>query len=61
VWSVRLPIPTGTLRDGVREFSPRLGESIDLLVERPQVGADDAPIKLLSERRALGQLDQRRL
>jgi hypothetical protein len=53
--------PDGTLRSGVREFSPRLGESIELLVERAQVGADDAPIKLLSERRALCQLDHRRV
>jgi hypothetical protein len=59
--SVRLPIPTGRSATVCASSGHDSAKSIELLVERPQVGDEDPPIKLLSERPVLGQLDQRRV
>jgi hypothetical protein len=51
----------GALGHGVGELVPGVDELVELEVERPEVGAHDAPVQLLAREGQVEQVDERRL
>src|SRR4051794_27865317 len=49
------------LRDRVGQLSPRVDDLVEVQVQRPEQGADDAPVQLLADQREIDELLQGRL
>src|SRR5581483_1223021 len=55
------PERDAALGDGVGEVAPRVDQLVEVLVQRLEERADDAPVQLLAEHGEVDELDQRRL